>query len=114
MSVLDAEDVVGAVLAGLPVVRLPMESGTRVRRSDHSTVLSGGVPMPLQTDAPDNDIALTVVAGWWPWHLVVQHLRVPVLTRCPDRIIVDRIDARRRLVTGPGGQMVVERVFSRR
>jgi len=106
------EDVVTEVLAGLPVVRLPLESGTHVRRHDHSTRLTTGDPMPLQTDAPDSAVALTVVGGWWPLHLLCQHLRG--LTGCPDGIAVDRIDDRRHLVTGPGGQMVVERVSRRR
>lgn len=101
------------VLAGVPVVRLPVESGTHVRRSDHSTVLTTGDPMPLQTDAPADHAALNAVGGWWPWHLVCQHLRVPMLTGCPDGITVDRIDGRRHLATGPGGQVVVERVSRR-
>lgn len=108
------EDVVGEVTAGLPVVMVPIESGTHVRRHDHSTVLSTGDPMPLSTDAPDHPVALAVVGGWWPWHLTCQHLRVPVLTRRPDGITVDRLDARRHLVTGPGGQMIVARVSLRR
>lgn len=106
------KDGVAAVLAGVPVVLVPVESGTHVRRDDHSTVLGGGTPMPLQTDAPDSLIAVTVAGGWWPWHLVCQHLRG--LTGCPDGVLVDSIDARRYLVSGSGGQMIVERVSRNR
>lgn len=101
------------VLTGLPVVGLPWGHGAHVRRSDHSTRLSTGDPMPLQTDAPDHPVALAVVGGWWPWHLLVQHLRVPVLTGCQDGVTVDRVHDGRWLVTGPSGQMIIERVSRR-
>jgi hypothetical protein len=94
------EDLLTKALAGAPVVHLPVESGTHVRRHDHSTVLRTGSPLPLQTDAPDSAAAVVVCGGWWPWHLLVQHLRVPGLTRCPAGITLDRIDGRRHLVTG--------------
>jgi len=103
---------VGDVLAGLPLVGLPWGHGDHVRRSDHSTVLRTGEPMPLQTDAPDDPVALAICSGWWPWHLTCQHLRVPVVIGCPDRITVEDLegDRSRLLVTGPGGKMIVQRV----
>lgn len=104
------EDTMAQVLAGMPVVRLPWGHGTHVRRSDASTMMSTGDPMPLLTDAPDHPVALAVVGGWWPWHRICQHLRVPVVACLPAGITVDRIDGHRWLVTAPAGQMVVERV----
>lgn len=107
-----AVDGVDAVLAGVPVVYFPVEDGTHVRRSDHTTVLRDGTPMPLQTDAPDSAVA--DCGGWWPLHLLHQHLRGR--TACPPGIHTDPLDqvGRRWLVTGPGGQIVVERVSRHR
>lgn len=100
-----------AAAVGVPTVGLPWGHGTHVRRSDHSTVLSTGEPIPLQTDAPESALALATLGGWWPWHRLCQAIRVPVLTGLPDGITAEDLGDGRWLVTGPaGGRMIVQRI----
>jgi len=98
----------------LPVVGLPWGHGVDYRevRTDERCTRAG-TPLVLLTESPDSDVARQVCGGHWDWHLLAQHLRVPVVADLPDGMSVDRVDDCRLIVSGPGGQMIVERVSRR-
>lgn len=98
------------ILAGIPTVGLPWGHGDR-RQVVSGQTTRDGWPIMIGTDSPDAPAAITVCGGVWPWHLLCQAIRVPVLAGLPDGITVEDLadDGRRLLVTGPGGRIIIER-----